>query len=206
MSAIAIFDSAWVRCDHLGAIHAFLAANTTAALQPDEILRAEWAARVSALDLYVHEVIAHKSIEILSKIRPINTRFSQLQIDASSLLLLQSSPAYLSQMDLQIRGKLERRTFQHPDEIAEGIRFISDVELWNEVAMIDGATAASKNIRAKSIKYQLAAIVQRRNKIVHEADLQPTMPRTLWPISTADLKTVRDFVEKTVRAIDAVVS
>lgn len=58
MKPIAYFESVWARCDELTAMHAYLANQLTPALRPDELLRAEWVARVSALDLYVHELVA----------------------------------------------------------------------------------------------------------------------------------------------------
>ena len=42
------FDDVWQRCELFVALHGYVTANATAALQPDELLRAEWAARVSA--------------------------------------------------------------------------------------------------------------------------------------------------------------
>ena len=55
------FDDVWQRCELFVALHGYVTANATAALQPDELLRAEWAARVSALDLYVHEIVTKTS-------------------------------------------------------------------------------------------------------------------------------------------------
>jgi hypothetical protein len=206
MSPLATFQAAWNRCDQLSALHAYLAAKVTAALQPEEILRAEWAARVSALDLYVHELIAQTSVEILVGTKPAPVGFAKLAIGATNILLSKSNAAaFQSQVDLEIRSNLERRTFQFPTDIADGIRCISDKELWNEIALADGATEATKTTHAKSIKAQLTQIVRRRNKIVHEADLQPAVPRTPWPIAANDVKLVRDFIERMVRYIDALV-
>jgi hypothetical protein len=64
---------------------------------------------------------------------------------------------------------------------------------------------ATKVDRAKQMKRTLSAIVERRNKIAHEGDLQPTLlPLAPWPISQADLATVSAFIEELVRSIDAV--
>lgn len=206
MTPLAHFEETWARCDQLSALHAYLAANVTAALQPDEILRAEWAARVSALDLYIHELVAQGLASIFTGTKSQAAGFGKFQIGAGVLVASQTNPtASDTMLDLEVRSKLERCTYQYPADIADGIRHISDVELWNEVALSDGATEQSKVEHAKSIKNQLTQIVNRRNKIVHEADLQPGVPRTPWPISAADVSTVRTFLEKVVRAIDAVV-
>jgi hypothetical protein len=107
--------------------------------------------------------------------------------------------------DLAVRDHLSRKTFQHPDDIAAGVRLCSGIALWNEVALHLGATPRTKDAEAKRIKEELTQIVGRRNKIVHEGDLQPTIPRTPWPISQADVAFVSQSVSAIVHAIDAVV-
>lgn len=105
--------------------------------------------------------------------------------------------------DLEIRRQLGFLSFQYPDKIADGIRMCSSAELWNEVAMRQGATQQNKVAQAKQIKRQLTTIIDRRNKIAHEGDLQPkALPISPWPISQADLTIVTTYVEKLVRSID----
>lgn len=96
-------------------------------------------------------------------------------------------------------------TYQSPDSIAAGIRMVSTVELWNGVANHLGAQPADMINKAKGIKGQLAMIVDRRNKIAHEGDMQPSVPRIPWPISQSDLQTVSGFIFGVVEAIDAIV-
>jgi len=47
--------------------------------------------------------------------------------------------------------------------------------------------------------------VERRNKIVHEGDLQHSIPRTPWPITRPDVSYVVQFIWDLVRTIDMVV-
>jgi hypothetical protein len=67
----------------------------------------------------------------------------------------------------EIRERLGYQSFQHPDKIADALRLISDKKLWEEVANQMGKPQ-------KDIKQQLKAIVDRRNQIAHEADIDPT--------------------------------
>jgi hypothetical protein len=94
-------------------------------------------------------------------------------------------------------------TCQDPEKIAVAVRLFSDKELWNEVAVQLGATPATKTAAAKSIRKELSLIVQRRNKIAHEGDLQPNLPRVPWPINTADLSFVSNRIETIVKSIDS---
>ena len=107
--------------------------------------------------------------------------------------------------DLEVRSKRSRVTYQFPEDIADGIRFVSDSELWNEIALAKGATVATKAAVAKNLKKNLSIIVERRNKITHEGDLQPSIPRTPWPITRADVSYVASFIEHLVRTIDKIV-
>lgn len=202
------FKEVWTRCDHLSVIHAFLARNVASALQPNEILRAEWAARVSALDLYVHELVAQRMVAIFEGNLPSCPGFSIFSVPAETMQRIRTaaSPTDASAaFDLTVRDQLSRKTFQFPDDISAGVRLCSGIALWSEVALHLGATPQSKDDDAKRIKKELTQVVGRRNKIVHEGDLQPTTPRTPWPISQADVAFVTQFIGVLVHAIDAVV-
>jgi hypothetical protein len=202
------FDEVWQRCELFTALHAYLANQTTAALQPDELLRAEWAARVSALDLYIHELVAQNLLRIFEGNRPSCPGFGKFQISNDALMRIHSasSPVQRSTaFDLEVRTKLSRITYQYPDDIADGIRLISSCKLWNGVALRLGATPTNLSTETEAIKKRLSVIVDRRNKIVHEGDLQPSIPRTPWGITKGDVAEVANFIQKIVAAIDAVI-
>lgn len=202
------FKEVWLRCDHLSVIHAYLANSVASALQTDEILRAEWAARVSALDLYVHELVAQRMVGIFEGKLPLCTGFSAFTVSNETMERVRTASSITdasAAFDLAVRDQLSRKTFQYPDDIASGVRLCSGIALWNEVAVHMGSTPQTKDEDAKRIKKELAQVVGRRNKIVHEGDLQPTIPRRPWPINQADLAFVTQFVSALVYAIDAVV-
>jgi hypothetical protein len=208
MSPIDHFKEVWTRCDHLSVIHAFLARNAAGALQPDEILRAEWAARVSALDLYVHELVAQRMVAIFEGKLPPSSGFSAFTLPVETMERVRTAASATdasAAFDLTVRDQLSRRTFQYPDDIASGVRLCSGVALWVEVAVHLGSTPQTKDEDAKRIKKELTQIAARRNKIVHEGDLQPAIPRTPWPISQTDVAFVTKSISALVHAIDAVV-
>lgn len=207
MTPIFHFESIWERCEELTAMHGFLAGRLTAALKPDEILRAEWVSRVSALDLYIHEIVAQRMLEIFDGVRAPSNAYLRFQIANDTLIRIRNapSPTFASQaFDLEVRSRLGFCTYQDPDKIADGIRLVSDIELWNEVALHQGATPATKSAQAKLLKRDLSIIVERRNKIAHEGDLQPSLPRVPWPISTNDLLQVKTIIRKIVTSIEAI--
>ena len=209
MTPRAYFDQVWARCELFTTLHGFLQKNATAALQPDELLRAEWAARVSALDLFIHELVAQQLLQIFSGTRATCPGFGKLQISSDALIRIQaaSTPADRNMFfDLEVRTKLSRVTFQYPDDIADGVRMVSACKLWNEVATYQGAAKSDVASATEALKKRLSLIADRRNKIVHEGDLQPSLPRVPWPITRADVSDVAKFIEGLVLAIEAVVA
>lgn len=209
MTPKSYFDQVWARCELFTALHGFLQNNVTTALQPDELLRAEWAARVSALDLFVHELVAQRLVEIFSGTRAPSPGFGRLQVSSDALMRIQAaaSPADRNMLfDLEVRTKLSRATFQYPDDIADGVRMVSACKLWNEIAAFQGAVKSDISSVTEALKKRLSIIVDRRNKIVHEGDLQPSFPRTPWPISRSDVSDVAKFIEGLILAMEAVVT
>ena len=207
MQPIAQFESVWGRCAVLSGLHTYLERNVAAVLQPEELLRAEWVARVSALDLYIHEVIAQSMVAIFEGRRAITPAYLKFQVSNEALDRIRAASARTeaaAAFDLYVRTQLGRVTYQFPDDISDGVRLCSAVELWNEIALKLGATASTKNELAKNHKRQLSLIVRRRNAIAHEGDLQQTPLRDPWPIRQADLTEVSRFIESVVRAIDSI--
>jgi hypothetical protein len=202
------FEAVWDRCAELSALHAYLAANLSGALHPDELLRAEWVSRVCALDLYVHELVAQLMIEIFAGRRPTTPAYLRFEVSNETLdrIRAASTPSDAgAAFDLEVRNQISYLTFQDPEKIAEAVRLCSAIELWNTLASHLGATAATQVIKAQDLKKNLSLIVKRRNRIAHEGDLQPSPLREPWPITQADLVFVKDHIEQIVRAIDAVV-
>lgn len=208
MTPIQHFEAVWARCAELAALHAYLAARVSAVLHPEELLRAEWVARLSALDLYVHELVAQRMVAVFEGRLPPTPAYLRFRVSTETLDRIRSAATPLdasAAFDLEVRSQLCRDTFQHPDSIADAVRLCSDAELWNEIATNLGAAPQDKIATAKAIRQRLSLMVERRNKIAHEGDLQPMASRDPWPISQADVALVSQHVETIVRAIDKVV-
>ncbi len=121
-----------------------------------------------------------------------NTISNLLPIISNSIVNRLNNTAWLEN---EIRETLGYQSFQQPDKIADAIRLISDKKLWQEVAnKIDKS--------AKDIKQQLTLIVDRRNKIAHEADIDPTFNiGNRWPIDEILVSETIDFIEELVKNI-----
>ena len=103
-----------------------------------------------------------------------------------------------SWLESEIRESLGYKSFQQADKIADAIRYISDKKLWDEVASLMAKTA-------KDIKQQLNSIVDRRNKIAHEADIDPAFSiGSRWNIDEILVGDAVDFIEILVESIHQV--
>ncbi|MCY7391737.1 MAG: hypothetical protein LH647_09680, partial [Leptolyngbyaceae cyanobacterium CAN_BIN12] len=107
-------------------------------------------------------------------------------------------------LESEIRKRLGHQSFQQPDKIAEVIKNISDKKLWDEVAI--QMTKSAKDIKQQDIiKQQLNSIVDRRNKIAHEADIDPTFNiGSRWNIDEVLVGDAVDFIEMLVESIHQV--
>ena len=189
------------RARNLGAIYKAIEAQTTGALDLSDILRAELVMAVSSLDHYVHEITRLGMIDSYRGNRQQTSTFSRFQISLDSalqgiLIARQSNiiPSGADWLEEQIRTRHGYQSFQQPDKIADAIRLISDVSLWQEVAALLGMSA-------QDCKRQLQLIIDRRNKIAHEADIDTSAPNTLWPINNTMVDDAIHFIEQVAEAI-----
>lgn len=196
--AIDAFRDSLARVDHLAGLHKALGLLTTTAVDSSDLLRAQIVLAISALDYYVHEVTLIGMLQIYQGVRPATKAFVGYRISVGAMLsgYPAGSTAWL---EAEIRERHSFLSFQQPDKIADAIRLISDVKLWQSVAARMGEDDSN-------LKARLRLLVDRRNKIAHEADLDPSYPGARWPISEADVAASRKFLSELVEAIHAVVT
>ncbi len=186
------------RVRHLSAIFQNLQNSTTGIIDLSDILRAEIVLAVSALDYFIHEIVRFGILEIYNGVRPVTKTYQKIRVP-----LAQAQAGMVKALSAQwledfIREDHGWKSFQHPDNIADAIRLISDVNLWKEVGQKMGHNASY-------IKTELKAIVERRNKIAHEADMDYTLIGRRWPITENDVTHVVDFISELGETIYTVV-
>ena len=198
--AIERFRNNLVRVRSLDSIVAALGSPTTAALDLTDILRAELVLLVSALDHYIHEVVRLGMVESYRGTRSWTDRFRRFEVSLGSALdgLAQSADSDQTWLDEEIRVRHGFRSFQTPDRVADAIRLISDVPLWDTVSQ-------RMNTSAKQLKDRLSLIVDRRNRIAHEADMSPFPHQDRLPIDRQMVTEAVNFLEQVVESIHAVI-
>lgn len=194
-AAIEQFRISISRVRNLVAIYSFVQSKTTGVLDVSDVLRAALVLTVSALDYYVHEVVRIGMLEIHRGQRPEVPAFSRFQVSMASVRDgLNAATNNDDWLEGEIRLRHGYKSFQQADNIADAIRLISDKKIWEEVS---GCMRAD----AKNIKQKVNLIVERRNKIAHEADINPTFPGDRWPIDAVDVNDAVDFIEQVVESL-----
>ena len=195
-SAIDLFRISIARVRDLIAVHNSLKAQTSNVLDLSDMLRAALVLAVSALDYYIHEVVRIGMLEIHCGQRLEPPAFSGFQISLGNARAgINAGQNIDSWLEDEIRQRHSYKSFQQPNAIADAVRLICDKKLWEQVSINMGSPA-------KDIKQQLSLIVDRRNKIAHEADIDPSYPiGDRWPIDELLVDEAVDFLEQVVESI-----
>lgn len=196
--AISQLEQNLARARSLGGLFEALDRLTTPAIEASDILRSQIVMAVSALDHFVHEVTLAGMLEIYEGRRDPTQAYQMFNIPLEAAL--SGIKAHGSTwFESIVREKHSILSFQHPERIADAIRLISPISLWTEIA-------SCMNTASQDLKIRLKLIVDRRNKIAHEADLDPTFPGLRWPISAEDACGVVDFIDQISHQINTLVS
>lgn len=198
-SALDQFRISINRVRDLIAVHNSVKAQSTTVLDLSDILRAALVLSVSALDYYVHEVVCLGMLEIHKGLRPEPLAFGRFEISLGSARQgLNSTSNLNSWLEDEIRRRHSFKSFQTPNNIADAIRLISDKKLWIEVSRV-------MNQPTQDVKTQLSIIVDRRNKIAHEADIDPSQPLgNRWNIDELMVSETVNFIENVVESIHSI--
>ena len=186
------------RARAFGALFGALGQLTIPILEETDLLRAQFVMAVSALDRYVHEITRVGMLEVFYGVRTPTNAYLRFQVGMEGVFSALADPKESAWFDAEIREKLGYQSFQHPDRIADALRLFSSRELWPSVA-------AQLGLTVQEVKSELSLIVERRNKIAHESDLDPGFPGARWPISTADSENAVNFIQDICEAIHVVV-
>ncbi|MBF8267223.1 MAG: hypothetical protein HW388_731 [Dehalococcoidia bacterium] len=187
--ALSQFHSNIERTRTLIAIHNSVEASTTKVLDTSDMLRSAIVMAVSALDHYVHEVVRFGMLEISRRQRPTTDAFLKFDVSLESVRQMSVDPLDELWLENEIRRRHNWQSFESPDRIADAIRLISDTKLWDVVAVKLGHSSVG-------VKKELSVVIDRRNKIAHEADVDPSFPGTRWPIDDRMVIDVVTFIEQ----------
>lgn len=165
-------------------------------LQADEILRAQYVLIISALDCYIHDSTRYGLIEIYkgTRVSCSNTKkypikFDTLQqIEATSDINIK-----LAHLESQIIETNSKDSYQSPKGIEYALSLVNVKSVWSKIS-------TDMSMTPDDIKQELSLIINRRNKIAHESDINPATG-SKYPINNIMVDKVIAFIDKMVDSI-----
>lgn len=209
------FKQNLIRIKSLGQLYKVISNPNINDLEPTDILRAQYVMLVSALDHFIHEVIRLGMLEIYKNERKYTKDFQEfiLALDKNILfknaVMEEKNPRWL---DYQIRRINGYKSFQQAEKISEAIKLIikTDVAIRD---ILDKSKSKQKNCfwsnvanhmkrlnEEEQIIKELNFIIERRNQIAHEADIEPTYGE-LREMKEMDIEESIIFIENIVESI-----
>lgn len=195
-SPISAFEKNIQSIKILGEIHKYFLSQLHA-LDLSEILRAQYVLIVSAFDCYIHDSVREGMIEIFEGAKASNDKYSDFKIPMSfvqNLISTNDEDARRQLISAAIKKITSTETYQAPAKVENALQLISLNNIWS-------AISPEMSMSTTDIKRKLGLIVNRRNKIAHEADTD-SLTGEKTPIERDDIIDVLDFIEKLVKAIE----
>ncbi|NQS98901.1 MAG: hypothetical protein HQ591_10645 [candidate division Zixibacteria bacterium] len=192
------FQQNIIRIKNLDVIYKNLETLTTSVIDLSDILRAELVIAVSAFDYFIHEIVRKGMIEIYKSNLSATPAYLKFNVTLEGIQIAVKNVNNVDWLDNQIRTYHSWRSFQNADNVADAIRLISIKTLWEEVGNY-------LSLNSSDVKKHLNLIVDRRNKIAHEADIDPTYPGSRWPITEGMVDEAIRFIESVAEAIYQIV-
>jgi hypothetical protein len=196
--AIKQFEANLESVKQLGVIYIAFVDKVTPAINLDELLRAELVLAVGALDCYVHDLVrigmglAFKS----GKGEPNAYLNLGVSLDfVKKLLSAASENDRLHLFEQEIRRIQGFRTFQTAENISQALSLIGIKAIWDKVANILGMNSVD-------VRTQLNLVIDRRNRIAHESDVDPSLGiGNKYPIDCSLVDKAVGFLDSVAHAI-----
>ena len=190
-NALKLFKRNIQDASNLSAIHEYVESQIKSPLSFDDILRSQIVYSVSAFDKLMHDIIRIGIMEIFNGSRPPTSRYlsETIPISVYNELIFAELPPKEYIFEQAIIKKLKIVSYQDPIKVAEGLSYIWDEgQKWQKIATKIG-------MNDKTAKTTLKLIVDRRNSIVHEADIDPSTNQK-YLIDKSDCQQTTDFLSR----------
>jgi hypothetical protein len=186
----------------LGVIYLAFCDKVTGAITLEELLRAELVLAVSALDCYIHDVVRIGMERAFNAPSGEPNAFLSFEVTfgfVKELLGAISDAERNSLVDREIRRAHGFKTFQAADKISQALSLIGVTAIWEKVG-------AEIGLNSKDARTKLNVIIDRRNRIAHEGDIDPSSGIGIkFAIDFPAVKEAVDFLDVLAQTIQKVV-
>lgn len=166
-----------------------------------DLLRAELVYAVSALDKLIHDLVKTGMTETFIGSRNPTNKYKNFSLSMSTINDIRSATIPPAEVIFgsEVFNKNKTLSFQKPDKIADALSYI-----WNESHKWQSITSQLGLTDQKAVREKLKAIVDRRDQIVHEADLDYNGEKNI--VIYTDISDSVEFIKKLGKAIYTLVN
>lgn len=170
------------------------------AMDLSDILRAEYVLIVSAFDCYVHDVVLQGMANMFLGSKPDSRAYNEFCLPMSAvkqLLVSTDSAIRESIFNVSVKKLLAKDSYQSPKSVEYAMNLINLKNVWHKVGL-------QLSMPSKDVILKLGLIIQRRNKIAHEADIHDLVSMDKTPIDRSDVDDTFAFLDQIVTAIEEI--
>lgn len=189
-TAITLFQNNRLRILDLGTIYDVLIAKVPLIeTQAEEILRAQVVLMVSAFDTFIHDCVRIGIVRQFTSTGLLSNSLKSYPIpfeDFQAINNIQTVADRATYLDGVIKKVNAKDSYQSPSSVEYALGLLGVTSMWTKLSPI-------MKMPASDIKAELANIVNRRNKIAHESDMD-ALGVLLNPISKVETMHVMGFL------------
>jgi hypothetical protein len=165
-----------------------------------DILRSQIVYAVSAFDKFIHDIVKIGMIDIFCNRRPPTPKYNMYSFSLERYAQLSTAtvPPKEYWFSLDIFQKHKQLSFQDPNKVADALSHIwNEDHKWQQIS-------AKLGTNEEDVKTRLRMIIERRNTIVHEADIDP-FSGMRYLLTRQDVADIIDFINNLAKAIYALI-
>ncbi|EPX7404688.1 HEPN domain-containing protein [Cronobacter sakazakii] len=201
-NAMITFQHAMARAKEMISLYDALCALRKTQPENDDALRSAYFQIVSSFDFFAHEIAA-----IEARYRFENGIRTRNIILPMEIMTIQDKNDRINAAELSIRNTNSFKAFVDPGKLAEMLACYCK-EPWKKICEeMNAGKELSEQKTMQELKGNLKSIWKRRNRIAHEADVDPTLAGvSLWPIYKEDPEFTMAFIKDVANQLPKVIA
>ena len=193
-----VFEKNIEETRYISSLFDYLTNTVVSPMSFEDLLRSQIVYSVSAFDKLMHGIICKGMVETFIGTRIPTPKYLSEPITMATHfeLITASLPPKEYLFEQAIVKKLKVVSYQEPGKVSDGLSYIWDEkQKWQKIA-------TSMGMNEQDVRTTLKLIADRRNMIVHEADIDPSTS-IKRPLSKTEAASTIDFLHECGLAITA---
>lgn len=168
-NSVALFNLNLAQSRNISALHDYLSTSIAIPGSFDDLLRSQLVYAVSAFDKLIHDLVRIGMVGTFMGVRPATSKYlaDPISMQVHMDIMQATVPPKEHIFEQALFRKFKTVSFQEPAKVADGLSYVwEESQKWQKIAAVLGVTD-------HTARTTLKVIIDRRNAIVHEADIDP---------------------------------